>query len=152
MPNLNRVILVGNLTKDPEVRYTPSGAAVGDLRLAINRRYKTADGENKDEICFVGVTAWGRQAETCGEYLRKGSPVLVEGRLKYDEWEKEGQKHNRLTVVAERVQFLTGGPKDAEAREPREPRGQPPEAARGGDVPAEAARPAAAGDDDNLPF
>jgi single-strand DNA-binding protein len=152
VPSMNRVILVGNLTKDPEVRYTPSGTAVGDLRLAINRRYKGTDGEFRDETCFVGVTAWGRQAETCGEYLRKGAPVMIEGRLKYDEWEKDGQKHNRLSVVAERVQFLSGGPKDADAREPKEPR-EAPEPPRAEEAPPEGTRPAAAaGDDDNLPF
>ena len=151
MPDLNRVILVGNLTKDPEVRYTPSGSAVGDLRMAINRKYKTADGQAKDETCFVGVTVWGRQAETCAEYLSKGAPLLVEGRLKYDEWEKEGQKHNRLSVVAERVQFLSGGRGAAAAREPQEapaaPRGE--SAAPETPAPTPAAEP---GDDDNLPF
>lgn len=115
MASLNRVFLMGNLTRDPEIRYTPSGKAVGDLRMAINRRYKTSDGEDRDETCYVGIVVWGRQAETCGEYLRKGSPLLVEGRLQYDEWEKEGQKFNRLRVVAARVQFM-GRPRAAEFR------------------------------------
>ena len=113
MANLNRVYLMGNLTRDPEIRYTPGGRAVGDLRLAVNRTFQTADGERRDETCYVSIVVWGRQAETCGEYLRKGSPVLVEGRLQYDEWEKEGQKFNRLRVVANRVQFL-GSPRGAE--------------------------------------
>ena len=157
MASFNRVILLGNLTKDPEVRYTPSGMAVGDLRMAVSRKFKTAEGENRDETCFVGVTVWGRQAETCTEYLTKGSPVLVEGRLKYDEWEKDGQKHNRLSVVAERVQFLggrgAGGPRgEAPARPAPSPRDEAPAE---GTPPAPAPEPPpAAGtqDDDNLPF
>lgn len=107
MASLNKVMLIGNLTKDPEVRYTPSGSAVSDIRMAVSRKYKTATGQEKEETCFVSVTVWGRQAETVGEYLRKGSPVFVEGRLKLDEWEKDGQKQSRLGVVAERVQFLS---------------------------------------------
>jgi single-strand DNA-binding protein len=160
MTSLNRVILLGNLTRDPEVRYTPSGTAVGDLRLAVSRKFKTAEGENKEETCFVGVTVWGRQAETCAEYLSKGSPALIEGRLKYDEWEKDGQKQNRLTVVAERVQFVGGGRGGAEARG-EAPAGRPagqgqrqvePAAEQ---PPAPPPAPAAAEgmqDDDNLPF
>jgi single-strand DNA-binding protein len=113
MASLNRVFLIGNLTRDPEVRYIASGSAVADLRMAVSRKFKTNTGESKEETCFVTVTVWGRQAETCGEYLRKGSQTFVEGRLKYDEWEKEGVKQNRLTVVAERVQFM-GAPKRGE--------------------------------------
>ena len=156
MPSMNRVFLIGNLTKPPEVRYTPSGTAVGDLRMAISRKFKTPNGENKEETCFVSVTVWERQAETCAEYLTKGSPVLVEGRLKYDEWEKDGKKSNRLTVVAERVQFLSG-PRGAEFRDGAAPKpseaaptaqGQGPDPATGGPPPAAAA----AADEDNLPF
>jgi single-strand DNA-binding protein len=106
MANLNKVILAGNLTKDPEVRYTPAGKAVADLRMAINRSFKGQDGQVRDETCFVSVVVWDRQAQTCGEYLTRGSPVLVDGRLQYEEWEKDGQKFNRLRVVADRVQFL----------------------------------------------
>lgn len=106
MASLNKVFLMGNLTRDPEVRYTPSGAAVGDLGLAVSRRFKTSDGESKEETCFVNITVWGRQAETCAEYLKKGRPVMVEGRLRYEEWEKDGKKNNKIVVVAERVQFL----------------------------------------------
>jgi len=116
MANLNKVFLVGNLTRDPEVRYTPSGKAVADIGLAVNRRYRTQSGEYEEETCFVTVTVWDRAAETCGEYLRKGSPLLVEGRLKFDQWERDGQKHNKLTVVAERTQFL-GSPRNAEYRD-----------------------------------
>jgi len=109
MANFNKVMLMGNLTRDPEVRYTPSGMAVADLRLAVNRRYRSADGQEHEETCFVNVTVWAKQAETCGQYLKRGRPVFIEGRLKFDEWEKDGQKFNRLSVGAERVGFLGDG-------------------------------------------
>ncbi len=109
MASFNKVMLMGNLTRDPEVRYTPSGMAVADLRLAVNRRYRSGDGQEHEETCFVNVTVWSKQAEICGQYLKRGRPVFVEGRLKFDEWEKDGQKLNRLSVVAERVQFLGDG-------------------------------------------
>ena len=148
MASLNRVFLAGNLTRDPEVRYIPDGKAVADLGLAVNRRYKSADGESRDDVCYVNIVVWGRQAETCGEYLGKGSPVLIEGRLAYDQWEKDGQKFNRLRVVANRVQFL-GGPKGAEFRDKQE-RDEPTKR----EDPASEAAPATngSGDDDNLPF
>jgi single-strand DNA-binding protein len=157
MANFNKVILIGNLTRDPEIRYTPSGTAVGDLRMAVNRRFRTGDGQERDETCFVGVTVWGRQAETCGEYLKKGRPLLVEGRLKYDEWEKEGQKFSRLSVVAERVQFL-GSPRGAEFKDGGAPMGgsqtSGPESAPPAPGPTGGVgniEPLAE-DDDNLPF
>lgn len=106
MANFNKTLLMGNLTRDPEVRYTATGMAVADLGLAVNRRYRTADGQEHEETCFVNVTVWGKQAESCKQYLKKGRAVFIEGRLKFDEWEKDGQKFNRLRVVAERVQFL----------------------------------------------
>jgi single-strand DNA-binding protein len=107
MASLNRVLLIGNLTRAPELRYTPSGMAVSDLRLAVNRGYTTQGGEKREETSFLTVVVWGKQAETCNEYLDKGSPILVEGRLQTRDWEtKEGQKRNVVEVVAERVQFL----------------------------------------------
>lgn len=107
MADLNRVFLIGNLTRDPEVRYTPKGTAVGDLSLAVNTTIRSPDGQVKEETCFIDVVTWGRQAETAKEYLRRGSPVFVEGRLQFDQWEtKEGEKRNRIRVRAERVQFL----------------------------------------------
>jgi single-strand DNA-binding protein len=107
MVSINIVILGGNLTRDPEVRYTPQGSAVASFGLAVNRSFKTKDGGQKDEVCFVDVETWGRQAETVGEYLKKGRPVLVEGRLVMDSWEgKDGQKRTRHKVTAMRVQFL----------------------------------------------
>lgn len=111
MSTLNRVFLMGNLTRDPEVRYTPSGTAVGDLGLAINENYKNKAGETVENTVFVDVEVWARQAETCAEYLYKGSPVFVEGRLKLDQWtNQQGEKRSKLRVRAERVQFL-GSPK-----------------------------------------
>ena len=119
MPNYNRVMLMGNLTKDPELKYTPNGSPVVNLRMAINRTYRTANGEQKENVCYVGVVAWGKQAESCAEYLAKGSPVFVEGRLQSRSWETaDGQKRNVLEVVAERIQFL--GKKGAPTPEVRE--------------------------------
>jgi single-strand DNA-binding protein len=106
MASFNRVILVGNLTRDPELRYIPSGTAVTDVGLAVNDRRKNAQGEWIDETTFVDVTLWGRTAEVASEYLNKGAPVLIEGRLKLDTWEKEGKKQSKLRVVGERMQML----------------------------------------------
>jgi single-strand DNA-binding protein len=108
MANLNKVLLIGNLTRPPELRYTPSGTAVADLRMAVNRNYTTQSGEKREEACFLTVVVWGKQAESCGEYLDKGSQVLVEGRLQTRDWEgKDGQKRTATEVVAERVQFMS---------------------------------------------
>ena len=107
MASLNKVFLIGNLTRPPELRYTPSGTAVADLRLAVNRNYTTQGGDKREETSFLTVVVWGKQAESCGEYLDKGSPILVEGRLQTREWEaKDGQKRTVVEVVAERVQFM----------------------------------------------
>jgi single-strand DNA-binding protein len=105
MASFNRVILVGNLTRDPELRYIPSGTAVSDIGLAVNDRIKRGD-QWVDEATFVDITLWGRTAEIANEYLSKGSPVLIEGRLKLDRWEKDGQKHSKLKVVGDRLQML----------------------------------------------
>src|ERR687888_1222200 len=110
MASLNKVFLIGNLVRQPELRYTPSGTAVADLRLAVNRNYTLQNGEKREETCFLTVVVWGKQAETCGEYLDKGSPVLIEGRLQTRDWEtKDGQKRSVVEVVAERVQFMGRG-------------------------------------------
>ena len=107
MASLNKVFLIGNLVRAPELRYTPSGTAVADLRLAVNRNYTTQSGEKREDTCFLTVIVWAKQAESCGEYLDKGSPVMVEGRLQTRDWEtKDGQKRNAVEVVAERVQFM----------------------------------------------
>jgi single-strand DNA-binding protein len=108
MASFNKVFLMGNLTRDPEVKYTPKGTAVSDVGLAINSYYTTDAGEKREETTFVDVTLWGSQAELAGEYLKKGRPVFVEGRLQLDSWEDKqtGQKRNRLRVRAENIQFL----------------------------------------------
>jgi single-strand DNA-binding protein len=116
MVGYNKVILMGNLTRDPELRYIPNGTAVATLRLAVNNRYRQGD-EWKDDVCFVDVTVWGKQAENCNEYLSKGSGVLVEGRLSYRTWEsEEGQTRSKHEVVANTVRFLPKG-RDQEPQE-----------------------------------
>lgn len=108
MASFNRVILVGNVTRDPELRYISSGTAVTDVGLAVNDRRKNASGEWVEETTFVDVTLWGRTAEVAGEYVTKGSPLLIEGRLKLDTWEKDGKKNSKLRVVCDRMQLLGG--------------------------------------------
>jgi len=155
MPNLNRVFLAGNLTRDPEVRYTPSGSAVADLNMAINRVY-TAGGEQKEETCFVNVVAWGRTAELCGEYLQKGSSVLIEGSLQYDQWQTEaGEKRSRLRVRADRVQFLGRPKKSGEVGDVPEPEAKPAKSVRQAPPPPPDESPAPAaegGPSEDLPF
>lgn len=111
MPNFNKVILAGNITRDPELRYTPKGTAVAKIGLAINRNWKDESGQQKEEVTFVDVDAFGRQAEVISQYLKKGRPILVEGRLKLDQWDDKqtGQKKSRLGVVLESFQFLDSG-------------------------------------------
>ncbi len=108
MSSYNKVFLVGNLTRDPELRSLSSGASVCKLTLAVDREFTTAQGESREEVCFVDVEVWGRQAESCEAFLRKGAPALVEGRLQQDRWEdrETGIMRSRLLVHAERVQFL----------------------------------------------
>ncbi len=108
MASFNRVILVGNVTRDPELRYIASGSAVTEIGLAVNDRRKGPNGDWIEETTFVDVTLWARQAEIASEYLSKGSPVLIEGRLKLDTWEKDGKKNSKLRVVGERMQLLGG--------------------------------------------
>ena len=108
MANMNHVILAGNLTRDPESRQLPSGTSVADLGLAINESYKNKSGEMVETTCFVDVVVWGRLAETCSQFLRKGSPILLEGKLQLDQWTtQEGEKRSKLRVRADRVQFLS---------------------------------------------
>ena len=113
MASYNRVVLLGNLTRDVEVRHLQSGMAVTDIGLAVNDRRKNQAGEWIEEPTFVDVTLWGRTAEVAGEYLKKGSPILLEGRLKLDTWESDGQKRSKLKVVGERMQMLGGQSKKA---------------------------------------
>jgi single-strand DNA-binding protein len=131
MASYNRVILVGNLTRDVELRYISSGTAVTEIGLAVNDRRKNSNGEWVDETTFVDVTLWARQAEVASEYLNKGSSVLIEGRLKLDTWEKEGKKNSKLRVVGERMQMLGGrggggggGPRGGAAQPAGQPAGQ----------------------------
>ena len=106
MASLNKVFLLGNLTRDPELRYTPSGTPVSSFGLAVNRRYRQGE-EWKEEVCFIDVVAWGRQAETVGEYLSKGRMALIEGRLRWRSWENEaGQKRSKHEIVADMIQFM----------------------------------------------
>ncbi len=107
MTGFNRVVLIGNLTRDPELRQIPSGTSVAELGLATNERYRNREGELAESTCFVDIVAWGRQAESCGQYLVKGAPVLVEGRLQLDQWQTaEGQKRSKLRVRADRIRFM----------------------------------------------
>lgn len=109
MASLNKVFLIGNLTRDPELRYTPNGTAVVSFGIAVNRVFRDSSGEKKEETCFVRVVTFGKQAESCNQYLTKGRLVFVEGRLQNRSWESDGHKHNTLDVIADRVQFLNRG-------------------------------------------
>ncbi|MBL9176213.1 MAG: single-stranded DNA-binding protein [Verrucomicrobiales bacterium] len=155
MASYNKVILLGNLTRDPELRYTPKGTASARLGLAVNRSYKTDTGETREEVTFVDIDAWGKQAELIAQYLRKGNPLFVEGRLKLDQWDDKtsGQKRSAIRVVMENFQFVGGR---AEGR----PAGGPPSS--GHSAPASpASAPASGGDsghdgpppeEDDVPF
>ena len=147
MASLNKVMLIGNLTQDPEVRRTSSGTAVSTLRLAVNESYQSKSGERVEKTLFLDVDVWDRQAETCQQYLSKGSPVFVEGRLQMDQWDDKetGQKRSRLKVRAERVQFLSGPRRDGAVRDT--PAAAP---AAAGSYEEPLATPAA--DDEEIPF
>lgn len=158
MASFNKVVLVGNVTRDPELRYIASGTAVTDIGLAVNDRRKTATGEWVEETTFVDVTLWGRTAEVAGEYVTKGSPLLIEGRLKLDTWEKDGKKNSKLRVVCERMQLLGGrgeGSRGAAAGKPRST-GRPAEDGEFASSPrydgSDDEPAGAAGGDDDIPF
>ena len=159
MANLNKVMLIGNLTRDPEIKYTPKGSAVADIGLAINRNYTLDSGEKREETIFVDVVLWGRLAELAGQYLKKGRSVFIEGRLQLDTWDDKqtGQKRSKMRVVGETMQFLGsprgdsgGGGEEASAPAPRQ----------SGAAPARppAKKPAAdpdlepAAEEDDIPF
>jgi len=153
MANFNKVILVGNLTRDPELRYTPKGMAIAKVGLAINRNWTSESGEKKEEVTFVDVDIFGRTAENVAQYMKKGRPILVEGRLRLDQWDDKqtGQKRSRLGVVAETVQFLGsptggGGGEGGEAA----PRRSAPAASA--PAPSAAAEPDMPPPDDDVPF
>ena len=115
MPSYNKVIIMGNVTRDPDLKRLDSGTSVCDIGVAINESWKDKEGNPREQTTFVDVVAWARQAETCAEYLRKGSPVLIDGRLQLDEWEKDGEKRSKMRVRADRVQFLGGKPSETGA-------------------------------------
>lgn len=143
MASMNRVFLAGNLTRDPELRKTPAGTAVSDLGLAVSDRYVNKAGEKVEQVCFANVVVWGRQAEACGQYLRKGAPVMVEGRLQFDQWQNDaGERRSRLTVRASRIQFLGRAPRGENAGEPPAATGDNSEVLEG----------ATAQGGDNIPF
>ena len=133
MAYLNRVFLIGNLTRDPELRTTPKGTAIATFSLAVNRTYRDESGASRDETTFVDIEAWGKQAELVSKYLTKGSPCMIEGRLRLDTWEDKtsGQKRSRLKVVLDNVQFLNRAPGNSESTAPHAT-GQPPPPAPGG--------------------
>jgi len=107
MANYNKVLLMGNMTRDPQVRYTPSGAAVVDFGLAVNRRWRSTEGEDREEVCFVDITAFGRTGEVISEYKSKGDPIFIEGRLQMQSWQgQDGQKRTKHVVIVENFQFL----------------------------------------------
>ena len=114
MVSLNRVLLIGNLTRDPELRYIPSGTPVANLRLAVNSVFKDQTGQRKEETCFITIVVWSKQAELCHQYLKKGRAIFVEGRLIYRSWEAEGKTRSTMEVRADRVQFL-GPPPGSQA-------------------------------------
>jgi len=134
MANLNKVFLMGNLTRNPELRYTPNGTPLCEFGIAINRQWKTPEGEQREEVCFVDVTMWGRRGEVISQYFSKGKPIFIEGRLKLDQWESAEGKRSKLTVVAENFEFIGGQPK-GQGGAPAPQRGSPPEG--GGNRPAQ---------------
>lgn len=160
MASLNKVVLLGNLTKDPELKRSPSGVAVTKLRLAVNEMLRDrATGQLKEVPCYVDVTVWDRQAETCGQHLTKGSQVIVDGRLTYDEWKtQQGEMRSRLGVRADRVQFLGSSKKqpDGGAAAQAAPAAPVAPVAPAAVPPPPAPAPAPAqpvnGDEENLPF
>ena len=157
MANLNKVMLIGNLTRDPELKYTPGNQAVCELGLAVNRKYRTKDNEEREEVTFVDCEAWGKQAEVIKQYMTKGRPIFIEGRLKLDTWEdKDGGKRSKMRVVVENFQFLGSGGgagggerfvSDEDGAQSRGGRGRAPAAtgARGGAAHTEVA-------DADIPF
>ena len=144
MASFNKVILMGNLTRDPELKYTPKGTAIAKIGMAVNRKWKTESGEDREEVTFVDVDAFGRTAEVIGQHFKKGRPILVEGRLKTDSWDdkQSGQKRSKLGVVLESFQFIGGKSEDGgSSSEPR------PQEAKG-----RVTTPAPATENDDPPF
>ncbi len=155
MASFNKVILLGNLTRDPEVRYTPKGSAVCDLGLAVNRQYSLDNGEKREEVTYVDVVLWARLAEIAGEYLKKGRPVFIEGRLQLDTWDdkQSGQKRSKLRVVGETMQLLGSRPASGGDAEEGMSSGNAGRSASGSRAVAPPPKsPASEPDDDDIPF
>lgn len=163
MASMNKVILMGNLTKDPELKELPSGVSVADMRLALNESYTDRSGKKVERVCYIDVVVWERQAQTCAQYLKKGSPVLVEGRLEMSEWKtKEGETRTKIRVRADRVQFISSGRRDdggerppsAEERRPldREPARDEDDLSYGGEGSAGGGSKPPQGADADSPF
>lgn len=159
MASFNKVILMGNLTRDPEVKYTPKGTAIANIGLAVNRVYSNDAGEKQEEVTFIDVEIWGRTAEIAGEYLRKGRPVLIEGRLKLDSWDDKqtGQKRSKLKVVGETMQLLGGrdggqGGGGGGGGEFSESRSAAPQSRRPATPPPKAVDPDLDAPEDDIPF
>ena len=158
MASYNKVLLLGNLTRDPEVRYTPKGSAVADLGIAVNRQYTLDTGEKREEVTFVDVTFWGRTAEIAGEYLKKGRSVFIEGRLQLDTWDdkQSGQKRSKLKVIGEMMQMLGARPGGAAGGDEGGGEEFSSRGARSGGGGARSTPPPKGGapepDDDEIPF
>ena len=156
MPSVNKVILIGNLTRDPELRYTPKGSALCEIGMAVNRKYKLESGEQREEVTFLDISFWGKQAEVVAKWMKKGRPLYVEGRLQMDTWDDKttGQKRSKIKIVAEDFQFLGGdrageeGGHDDEHPAPAARQASAPQAPR----QAAPAPEAPALDDDDVPF
>src|SRR5947209_5228588 len=150
MASFNKVILLGNLTRDPEIRYTPKGSAVCDLGIAINRQYTLENGERREEVTYVDVVLWARLAEIAAEYLKKGRPVFIEGRLQLDTWDdkQSGQKRSKLRVIGETMQLLGGRPPGAGGGAAESGESRPAKTTTPPPKPAAGAEP----DEDEIPF
>ena len=166
MASFNKVMLIGNLTRDPEIKYTPKGTAIADIGLAVNRNYTTESGEKREEVTFIDVTLWGRVAEIVGEYCKKGRPLFVEGRLQLDTWDDKatGQKRSKLKVVGENIQLLgsreggaaggggSGGGEHGEGRSEARPPQSRPAARPASPPPRPPADPDLDAPEDDIPF
>ena len=154
MASFNKVILLGNLTRDPEIRYTPKGSAVCDLGFAVNRVYTLDSGEKREEVTFVDVVLWARLAEIAGEYLKKGRPVFIEGRLQLDTWDdkQSGQKRSKLRVIGETMQLLGSRPSAGAAPAEAGDEGRPSKTSGKAAAPPPKSGAAAEPDDDEIPF
>ena len=153
MPNLNSVMLMGNMTRDPEVKYLPSGMAIADVSIAVNRTWKSESGEKKEEVTFVGCTAFGRTAEVIAEYFKKGNPIFIQGRLKQESWDDKttGKKQTKTKVVIESFEFIGGDKKSgAQPQDAAPVRQTPPRAPQS--VPRPPADPALDADSSDVPF